>query len=187
MLEFGSLRSALLIGLSTVLLGFTATASAAKGANVPGASTTPSLGEPLAPSSPEQKALSDHLRAKGAIFYGAWWCPACFQQKNLFGKEAGNTLPYVECDKTDPGRARCQAAQIRAYPTWDQPGKERREGVQTLQELKVWSGFPGSTPKKAALQPSQPEVRVSLPSLRTQQAAAPGPASSLAARAGAGA
>ena len=144
--EFGSLRSALLIGLSTVLLGFTATASAAKGANVPGASTTPSLGEALAPSSPEQKALSNHLRAKGAIFYGAWWCPACFQQKNLFGKEAGNTLPYVECDKTDPGRARCQAAQIRAYPTWDQPGKERREGVQTLQELKSWSGFPGSTP-----------------------------------------
>ncbi|MEB3326310.1 MAG: hypothetical protein VKI39_01225 [Synechococcus sp.] len=146
MFELGSLRSALLIGLSTVLLGFTATASAAKGDKVLSASTSPSLGEALAPSSPEQIALSEYLSAKGAIFYGAWWCPACFQQKNLFGKEAGNRLPYVECDKSDQGRARCQAAQIRAYPTWDQPGKERREGVQTLEELKIWSGFPARTP-----------------------------------------
>ena len=125
MLEFGSLRSALLIGLSTVLLGFTATASAAKGANVPGASTTPSLGEPLAPSSPEQKALSDHLRAKGAIFYGAWWCPACFQQKNLFGKEAGNTLPYVECDKkgTNSKRDMCKEKKVPGFPTWEINGE----------------------------------------------------------------
>ncbi len=137
----GTVRSGLLIALSTVLLSFTATASAGSGANPAAASTTSSLGEPLATSTPEQQALSAHLRAKGAIFYGAWWCPACFQQKNLFGKEAGNSLPYVECDKTDDGRARCMAAKIRAFPTWELAGKERREGVQTIEELKVWSGF----------------------------------------------
>ena len=137
----GTVRSGLLIALSTVLLGFTATASAGSGANPAAASTTSSLGEALATSTPEQQALSAHLRAKGAIFYGAWWCPACFQQKNLFGKEAGNNLPYVECDKTDDGRARCMAAKIRAFPTWELAGKERREGVQTIEELKVWSGF----------------------------------------------
>ena len=147
---FGSLRSGLLIALSTVLLGFTATASAGSGGTTSGSSTTATLGEALSASTPEQKELSAHLRAKGAVFYGAWWCPACFQQKNLFGKEAGNSLPYVECDKTDDGRSRCMAAQIRAFPTWDLAGKERREGVQTIEELKVWSGFSG------AAKPSQP-------------------------------
>lgn len=136
----GPVRSGLLIALSTVLLGFTATASAGSGAN-PAPSTTPTIGEALAASTPEQRALSAHLRAKGALFYGAWWCPACFQQKNLFGKEAGNTIPYVECDKTDDGRAVCTAAKIRAFPTWDLAGKPRLEGVQTIEELKVWSDY----------------------------------------------
>ena len=146
----GTVRSGLLIALSTVLLGFTATASAGSGANPAAASTTSSLGEALATSTPEQEALSAHLRAKGAVFYGAWWCPACFQQKNLFGKKGGNSLPYVECDKTDDGRSRCKAAQIQAFPTWDLAGKERLEGVQTIEELKVWSNFPG------AAKPGQP-------------------------------
>ncbi len=142
-----SLRSGLLIALSTALLGFAATASAGSGANAPAASTTPTLGEALAASTPEQKSLSAHLRAKGAIFYGAWWCPACFQQKNLFGKEAGNQLPYVECTE-EGGRERCQAASIRAFPTWDMPGKPRLEGVQSLEELKAWSNFsPGPAPQ----------------------------------------
>ncbi|MGL6134191.1 MAG: hypothetical protein ACRC1L_08405, partial [Prochlorococcaceae cyanobacterium] len=68
-------------------------------------------------------------------------CPACFQQKNLFGKQGGNTLPYVECDENDAGRQRCQAASIRAFPTWEMEGKPRLEGVQSLEELKAWSGF----------------------------------------------
>ena len=54
--------------------------------------------------------------------------------------EAGQRLPYVECDKDDAGRQRCAAASIRAFPTWDLNG-ERREGVQSLEELKLWSGF----------------------------------------------
>jgi hypothetical protein len=141
----GSLRSGLLIAVSTALLGLATTASAGSGANVAGASTTPTLGEPLGASTAEQKALSAHLRSKGALFYGAWWCPACFQQKNLFGKEAGNSLPYVECDKTDDGRAVCTAAKIRAFPTWELAGKQRLEGVQTIDELKVWSGFQSGT------------------------------------------
>lgn len=107
-------------------------------------STSPRVGEPLQPSSPEQLALSAHLRAKGAVFYGAWWCPACFQQKNLFGKEAGNQLPYVECAQDATPDARCTAAGIRAFPTWDLPGKPRLEGVQSLAELAAWSDFPGT-------------------------------------------
>ncbi len=134
------LRSLLLLGLSTLALGLVATASSAAGSASSG-SSSPHVGERLKASNAEQKALSEHLRRRGAVFYGAWWCPACFQQKNLFGKEAGNRLPYVECDKTDAGRAICQAANIRAYPTWDLPGKPRLEGVQSLDELKSWSGY----------------------------------------------
>ena len=117
------------------------------GAIPPGGSTTPSLGEALANSNPEQMAVSEHLRRIGALFYGAWWCPACFKQKNVFGKQAGANLPYVECDKTENGRKRCRAAEISAYPTWVM-GDKRLVGLQSLDALKRWSDFndPSSSP-----------------------------------------
>jgi hypothetical protein len=128
--------------LATAVLGILAGGSLswAGQASVSGTGT---LGESLQSSTAEQKALSEHLRRKGAVFYGAWWCPACFKQKYLFGKEAVGRLPYVECDKSDSGRERCKAAGIRAFPTWVM-GSSRVEGVQTIEELKRWSGFPGS-------------------------------------------
>ena len=146
MLPAGSRRSVLLIACTLGLLGGLARADAAGVGGAlsqatPPASTSPRVGEPLEHSTPTQVALGNHLRDRGAIFYGAWWCPACFQQKNLFGKEAGNRLPYVECDQDDGGRQRCSAAGIRAFPTWDLPGKPRLEGVQSLEELAAWSDF----------------------------------------------
>jgi hypothetical protein len=63
-------------------------------------STTPTLGQAINPSNGAQLELVRRLRERGALYYGAWWCPACFRQKNLFGQEAGNQLPYVECEKT---------------------------------------------------------------------------------------
>lgn len=102
--------------------------------------TSPGLGDALAPSSAAQLALGDHLKRLGFQFYGAWWCPACFRQKSLFGEQAGRQLPYVECDRDDAGRQRCDAAGIRAYPTWVR-GSERREGVLSLDELSRWSGW----------------------------------------------
>ncbi|MEB3260015.1 MAG: hypothetical protein VKP63_05230 [Cyanobacteriota bacterium] len=105
-----------------------------------GTSTTQPLGEALKPSTAQQQALADHLRQRGAVFYGAWWCPACFKQKNLFGQQAGNALPYVECEKTDDQRQRCAQLGIAAYPTWVLGG-QRLEGVQSLDRLGQWSGF----------------------------------------------
>ncbi len=105
-----------------------------------GTSTTQPLGEALKPSTAQQQALADHLRQRGAVFYGAWWCPACFKQKNLFGQQAGNALPYVECEKTDDQRKRCSQLGIAAYPTWVLGG-QRLEGVQSLDRLGQWSGF----------------------------------------------
>jgi len=109
----------------------------------PGAAS--GLGKALTPSTAEQLALVDHLVERGAVFYGAWWCPHCFFQKNLFGTEAGERLPYVECARDEAGRKRCLAAAVKAYPTWVLDG-ETKEGVLTIEELKVWSGFNGVTP-----------------------------------------
>lgn len=116
-------------------------------------STTAGIGEALAPSGPAQIGLGEHLRQQGYLFYGAWWCPACFRQKSLFGQQAGNRLPYVECDRSDEGRQRCDAAGIRAYPTWVK-GAERREGLLSLEELARWSGWtPGATTGGPAISP----------------------------------
>ena len=105
-------------------------------------STTSSLGEAFGASSPDQIALVEHLRRQGVVFYGAFWCQHCFKQKVLFGQEAGNSLPYVECAKDAAGAQACSAAGVMAYPTWVM-GNERRVGVQSLQELAVWTQFKG--------------------------------------------
>ncbi len=141
-------RSTLLLGLSAALIGGSAGANApARSAPIPSqaAPARQTLAQAsateLSASSPDQLALVDILRRKGVVFYGAWWCGHCAHQKSLFGAEAASKLPYVECDKDDPGRLRCQTAKIRAFPTWDYKG-ERREGVQELEELRVWVGMP---------------------------------------------
>jgi len=152
---------ALLVGASAVLMGTaTGVTPPARSAPLPSqAGSDPSLainkavfaptsqalgqagGTELSASSPSQLALVEILVRKGVVFYGAWWCGHCAHQKSLFGAEAASKLPYVECDKDDPGRLRCQTAKIRAFPTWDYKG-ERREGVQELEELRVWVGAP---------------------------------------------
>ncbi|MFY7696105.1 MAG: hypothetical protein ACOVQK_07135 [Cyanobium sp.] len=135
-----TLVSALLVPL---VWGFGAAMVPALGAPPEGgANTSPTLGPALEASTADQLALVEHLRRKGVLFYGAWWCPACFKQKNLFGQEAGNQLPYVECEKTDTQRERCAKAGIAVFPTWLM-GSQRLEGVQTLEELRRWSGFAG--------------------------------------------
>jgi hypothetical protein len=138
MLHLKPRRIALLITCSMGLLGVVAIARAQTGERV--APQVAQARAALASSSSQQQALANHLKTRGAVFYGAWWCPACTQQKALFGKEAGARLPYVEC--TDASRsARCSTAGIRAFPTWDMPSKPRLVGVQSVEELARWSGF----------------------------------------------
>jgi thiol-disulfide isomerase/thioredoxin len=141
-------KATLIVGLSALAIGLAAGGSqpparAASDQAIPAVGSPSHVGEAVSPSTPDQLALVEHLRRKGAVFYGAWWCPHCFTQKNLFGTEAGRLLPYVECDKDDAGRKRCLSAKVRAYPSWDLGG-ERREGVQSLEELKRWSGYDGN-------------------------------------------
>jgi len=130
----------LLWGVDASALAAPAAATSAAASSPSEAGTTPTLGPAMQPSTADQLALVEHLRRQGVVFYGAWWCPACFKQKNLFGQQAGNNLPYVECEKTDEQRQRCEKVGIAAYPTWVL-GSKRLEGVQSLEQLGTWSGF----------------------------------------------
>lgn len=42
-------------------------------------------------------ALAKHLQAQGVKLYGAYWCPHCHEQHELFGAEAFQHLSYIEC------------------------------------------------------------------------------------------
>ena len=97
-----------------------------------------------AAASPDPAELADHLSTSKALYYGSWRCPACRAQTELFG-DAANKLPYVECGKPKDlpiQGAACQTAKIRAYPTWILENGERREGVQTLEQLEAWTSMP---------------------------------------------
>lgn len=89
-------------------------------------------------------ALAEHLRQVGAKMYGAYTCPHCQNQKQLFGEQAVQKLDYVECHP-DGKNARpdlCEAAKIEGFPTWEISGKFY-QGEQSLQELASLSGYQG--------------------------------------------
>ncbi len=76
------------------------------------------------------------LNEKGAKFYGAFWCPHCRNQKNLFGKSAKN-LPYIECSTPDGNNqlAVCTEAGIESYPTWIFSDGSKENGELPLEKL----------------------------------------------------
>jgi len=94
-------------------------------------------------SGPQQLALAQHLRTTGAVMYGAWWCPHCHAQKQLFGAEAAPLLPYVECasDGQDSQIERCRATpQLKGFPTWEINGVFY-SGTQSLAQLAQLSDY----------------------------------------------
>jgi uncharacterized membrane protein len=88
--------------------------------------------------------LAEHLTKIGAVEYGAFWCPHCYDQKLLFGKDAFSKINYVECDPQglNPQPEACTEAGIQSYPTWEINGEIYR-GTQTLEELAEASGYTG--------------------------------------------
>jgi thiol-disulfide isomerase/thioredoxin len=74
-------------------------------------------------------AFATCLKEKGAVFYGAFWCPHCQTQKKMFGSSA-KLLPYVECSTAD-GNAQtqeCNDKKITGYPTWEFADGSRLDG-----------------------------------------------------------
>lgn len=81
------------------------------------------------------------LKDKGAIFYGAFWCPHCQNQKKMFGRSQ-KLLPYVECSTAD-GRGQlpsCSEKKIEGYPTWEFTDGTRLSGEIPLRTLAEKTG-----------------------------------------------
>jgi len=78
------------------------------------------------------KCLTD----SGVKMYGAYWCPHCNNQKQMFGS-SWQYINYIECSL--PNRAGqtqfCNQAGIKAYPTWEFKDGSRLEGELTFTQL----------------------------------------------------
>lgn len=76
----------------------------------------------------------------GAIFYGAYWCPHCQDQKEMF--EDSSKLPYIECS-TLGGNGQtqeCTDAGITGYPTWRFSDGTEVSGVANFETLAEKTG-----------------------------------------------
>lgn len=86
-------------------------------------------------------AFAECLKGKGAKMYGAWWCPHCADQKEMFGY-AFERVNYVEC--SPPGQRTenetCKQAGVKNFPTWQFADGSRTEGAQPLSLLSQKTG-----------------------------------------------
>ena len=80
-------------------------------------------------------SLAQCLTEKGAAMYGAYWCPHCKTQKEMFGNSF-KYINYIECDARGENAKPelCEQAGITGYPTWIINGKTY-VGVRQFQEL----------------------------------------------------
>lgn len=87
-------------------------------------------------SSNKLDSFAQCLKDKGALFYGAFWCPHCQNQKALFGGSK-KYLPYIECSTPDAkGQTDlCVKNGIKSYPTWVFPDLSTTTGEVTLEVL----------------------------------------------------
>jgi hypothetical protein len=83
------------------------------------------------------------LKDSGALFYGAFWCPHCQNQKAMFGSSA-KLLPYIECSTPDGNSMLpvCEAVGIKGFPTWKFPDGTVKEGEVSLEELSILTNCP---------------------------------------------
>jgi glutaredoxin len=91
-----------------------------------------------------ENALAQHLAKRGIKFYGAYWCPHCQRQKALFGQEALQYLPYIECAPGGQNSQRqlCKEKNIKLFPSWEIDGKVVT-GTRSLKDLAEISGYEG--------------------------------------------
>src|SRR5271154_852704 len=86
-------------------------------------------------------AFAHCLSDKQAKMYGAYWCPHCADQKEMFGSSF-QYVPYVECGvpgSHDEAQV-CKDAGIKHFPTWQFADPERVEGTLALQTLAAKTG-----------------------------------------------
>jgi len=87
--------------------------------------------------------LAKQMKDKGISMYGAYWCPHCSRQKELFGQEAWSYINYVECAPKgygyQPGGI---CTKIDGYPTFqNKRGNIKFSGERPLEYLAQEIGF----------------------------------------------
>lgn len=89
----------------------------------------------------EYDIFAQCLTDSGAKMFGAYWCPHCQSQKDIFGS-SWKHVDYVECSL--PNRAGqtqvCIDEGITSYPTWEFASGQRVGGVIGLEQLSQLSG-----------------------------------------------
>lgn len=88
-------------------------------------------------------AFAKCITEKGAVMYGAFWCPHCAKVKKNFG-ESFRYVEYVECDPRGDNEQSllCIEKEIEAYATFefnDNP-ETRLVGEPTFEELAAATG-----------------------------------------------
>ena len=81
------------------------------------------------------------LKDRGTVFYGAFWCTHCQDQKKAFGSSE-KLIPYVECSTPD-GKNQTQTCidkNITSYPTWIFGDDSRETGALSMQQIAEKSG-----------------------------------------------
>lgn len=90
--------------------------------------------------SPEEGSVMDDfskcLTEKGAVMYGAYWCPHCQAEKKSFG-DSFKFVNYVECTEETQ---KCLDEKIESYPTWIFADGRRLVGEQGIEKLAAESG-----------------------------------------------
>ena len=93
-------------------------------------------------STKETIKFAKYLKDIGVIKYSAYWCPNCFNQGELFGRQAYKELKVIECarDGKNSQTQLCIDKKIKGFPSWEINGKIIL-GVLTLKELSTLTGY----------------------------------------------
>jgi len=88
------------------------------------------------------------IAKSSTTFYGAFWCPHCKNQKNMFGTSE-QYLPYVECSlPSGSGQTQvCIDNKIEGYPTWVFKDGSQLSGEVALDKLAEKTGCALTTGK----------------------------------------
>lgn len=126
------------------MIGTVFTYQVSSGDLIANAAAPPSAFKIMNTSGAAEISLAEHLTALDARMFGAYWCPHCHDQKELFGKQAIQKINYVECDPQGPNAQPkvCAAAKVTGFPTWIVKDK-MVSGTQSLKTLSRMSGYQG--------------------------------------------
>ena len=97
-------------------------------------------------SSSQQIDFAKFLSENKIFMYSAYWCSHCYDQKQLFGKEAVKKLTIIECakDGKDSQTELCIKKEIKGFPSWEING-EIYSGVRDLKDLAIMTGYKGDS------------------------------------------